>query len=88
VSTFLEAEVELDEERSEHGWVDTNALRRVGVKLIARVQSWCAAALLRRQRQIAFLTESGDVGGIGFFDALDNRGFAHKTMHATRLPCL
>ena len=29
----LEAEVESDEERSEHGWVDTNALRRVGVEL-------------------------------------------------------
>jgi hypothetical protein len=32
VAAELEAEVELDEERSEHGWVDTNALRRVGVE--------------------------------------------------------
>ena len=42
----------------------------------------------RRQRQFAFVTESGDVRGVGFFDALDNGGFAHKTLEATRLPCL
>ncbi len=30
-----EEEVKLDKEKSEQGWVDTNALRRVGVELAA-----------------------------------------------------
>ncbi len=33
VEVDVEVEVKLDEERSERGWVDTNALRRVGVEL-------------------------------------------------------